>query len=128
MGQSIILQYIEWQFIDTPRGVLKAWKNCLKFNLNYWSVIVLIKTFFTHWRRYRFDYGKGFDFKRYFEVWTFNIISRILGMVLRSVLIVLGLVSEIFVFLIGLLVIWGWLVLPLLLILGLIFGFKLLLF
>ena len=125
--ENIIIQYIEWHFVDTPRGILRAWKNCLKFNLNYWSVILLIKTFFSHWRRYRYSYGKGFDFKRYFEVFTFNIISRVLGMILRSVLIIIGLASEIFVFLAGAIIFLFWLILPILIILSLWFGIKALL-
>ena len=124
---NIFFQYLEWHFIDTPRGILGAWKNCLKFNLNYWSVVILIKTFFTHWRRYRFNYGKGFDFKRYFEVFTFNLMSRVLGAVLRSFLIVAGLLTEIFIIIAGLMVFLFWLFLPILIILGLWFGIKVLL-
>ena len=123
---NIVIEYIEWHFIDTPKGILRAWKNCLKFNLNYWSVTILLKTFFSHWRRYGYDYGKGFDFKRYFEVFTFNMISRVIGAVLRSVLIVLGILTEIFVILAGLAVFLFWLALPLILILGIFYGFKIL--
>ena len=126
MGQNIFIQYFQWQFADVPKNVLKAWKNCLKFNLNYWSVPLLLRTLFSHWRRYKYSYGKGFDFKRYFEVFTFNMISRVLGAILRSVLITIGLATEIFVFLTGLIVILGWLILPFILLVGLFFGFKIL--
>lgn len=124
--ENIFLQYIEWHLIDTPRGILRAWKNCLKFNLNYWSVVILIKTFFSHWRRYRFDYGKGFDFKRYLEAWSFNMISRALGVVLRSVFVVLGLISEVFIFLAGMLVLAVWISLPVLMALGFFYGVRIL--
>ena len=126
MGQNIIFQYIEWHFSDAPKSILEAWKNCLKFNFNYWSVVFLIKTFFSHWRRYRYSYGKGFDLGRYFEVLTFNVISRILGAILRSFLVVLGIFTEILVILIGLFALIFWLILPILLILGFFYGFKLL--
>lgn len=124
---GIVILYLEWQFADAPRGILTAWKNCLKFNLEYWSVSILLKTFFSHWRRYGYSYGKGFDIGRYFEVFTFNIISRVLGAIMRSVLIMLGLAAEVIIFLLGLAVILFWLVLPVLLILGFFYGFKILL-
>ena len=126
MGQNIVFQYLEWHFADTPRGILRAWKNCLRFNLNFWSVIILIKTFFSHWRRYRYDYGRGFDIKRYFEVWTFNMISRVLGAILRSFLIVLGVLTEILVISAGFTVFLFWILLPFIVILGFIYGIKLL--
>lgn len=123
---NIFLQYIEWHFIDSPKGILKGWNNCLKFNLNYWSVMGLLKTFLSPWRRYRFGYGRGLDPGRYFEVFTFNIFSRVLGATLRSVFIILGLASEIFIFFVGLIVIWLWMILPVLLILGFFYGFRIL--
>ena len=69
-------------------------------------------------------YGRGFDLKRYFEAFTFNMISRSLGAVMRVVLIGVGLGIEIFLFLGGIVILIGWLVLPLILIFGLIFGFR----
>lgn len=127
VNQNIFFQYLEWHFADTPRGILRAWKNCLRFNLNYWSVVILIKTLFSHWRRYESSYGKGFDLKRYFEVFTFNVISRILGAIFRSFLIFFGLLTEILVVFIGSIVFLFWLVLPVLLILGIFYGFRILL-
>ncbi|MBI2041983.1 MAG: hypothetical protein HYT20_03120 [Candidatus Nealsonbacteria bacterium] len=125
MGQNIFFQYIEWQFVDSAKGILKAWKNCLSFNLNYWSVVLLLKTFFSHWRRYGYSYGKDFDFKRYFEVFTFNIISRVIGAILRSFLIVFGLLTEIFIIIAGLSIFLFWIFLPFLIIFGIFYGFKL---
>lgn len=126
MRQNIIIQYLGWQFWDVPRNILAAWRNCLRFNLNYWSVPLLLKTFFSHWRRYQYSYGRGINFKRYFEVFTFNMISRVLGAIMRSVLILLGLLTEIFVILVGAIIFLGWLFLPLFLIAGLFLGFKIL--
>jgi len=127
MGQNIFIQYLEWQFFDVPKNILQAWQNCLRFNLNYWSVPLLLKTLFSHWRRYQYSYGKGLNFKRYFEAFTFNMISRVLGAIMRSILIVLGLLTEIFVFLAGAIVFLIWLILPFLLAGGFFYGFKILL-
>jgi hypothetical protein len=123
-GQNIFFQWIFWQFFEVPKNILKAWRNFLKFNLNYFSIPLLLKTFFSPWRRYKVSYGKGFDFGKYFEALFSNLIFRTLGTILRSFLIFIGLLAEIFIILGGIIVFSGWLVLPALLIAGLIFGFK----
>ena len=126
IGQNIVSLWISWQFFDVPKNILKAWRNFLKFNLNYFSIPLLLKTFFSPWRRYIWYYPKGFDLGKYFEVFFSNLISRILGAVLRFFLIIIGILAEILIIFVGLMIFFGWLVLPILLIVGLIFGFKIL--
>lgn len=125
MGK-IILLYLEWHFMDRPKAIFEGWMNFLKFNLNYWSVPVLLKTYFSHWRRYQYSYGKGFNFGRYLEAFSFNIISRVIGAFMRSFLIISGLFTEFFIFAFGLFVFLLWLILPALLFLGFLYGFRIL--
>jgi hypothetical protein len=126
MGQNIFFQYIFWHFWESPKSVLIGWGNFLKFGLNYFSLPLLLKTLFSPWRRYSWSYGRGFDIKIYLEVFLSNLISRILGAVLRIFLIILGILFEIFIFFSGLIVFLGWLILPLLLIAGFFYGFSIL--
>lgn len=126
MSQNIFIKYLVWHFFDTSKGILRAWQNCLRFNLNHWSVPLLLKTWFSPWRRYQYSYGKGFDFGKYFEVFTFNMASRIIGAIMRSVLIVIGLLMEILVFFLGAAVLLTWLVLPFLILFSFIYGCKIL--
>ena len=124
--QSIVIQWLCWQFFDVPRGILKAWRNFLFFNFNYFSVVLLVKTFFSPWRRYQWSFGRGFDIKRWLEAFFSNLLSRILGAIVRSVIVTIGLITEAFIVVIGLIVFLGWLVLPVFLIAGLVFGFYIL--
>jgi len=125
--ENIFLQWLSWHFFDVPRSILIAWKNFLRFNLNYFSIPLLLKTLFSPWRRYQFTYGKGFDIGRYFTVFFSNLIFRLLGAVMRGFLIIIGLLVEIFIIFAGIIMFFGWLLFPALLIAGLIFGFKILL-
>lgn len=125
--QNIVFQYLSWQFLEMPRNILMAWGNFLKFNLNYFSIPLLLKTFFSPWRRYKVSYGKGFDIGGYFNAFISNLIFRILGAILRSVLIIIGLLVEAFIIFVGIIVFFGWLVLPAILIVGLVFGVKVIL-
>jgi len=126
VSQNILFQYFSWQFFDVPKKLIKAWKNFLLFNLNYFSIPLLVKTLFAPWRKYKMSYGRGFDAGRYAEAFLSNLIFRILGAIVRIFLIIIGLFVEILIIFGGIIVFFGWLILPALLIWGLIFGFKVL--
>ncbi len=126
--QNIFFQWLIWQFLDVPKGILAGWKNFLKFGFNYFSLFLLIKTLFSPWHKYTWAYPKGFDIGKYFEVFFSNLISRILGAVLRIFLIIIGILVEISLIFAGAIVLMVWLALPAILIAGLIFGFKILFF
>ena len=119
---NIFSQWLSWQFFDMPREILKAWKNFLKFNLNYFSVSLLIKTLFSPWRRIQASYGKGFDIGRYFSAFASNMIFRFLGAIVRSFLIFIALLVELLIVVLGIIAIFGWLALPVFLIFGFFFG------
>lgn len=122
----IFLLWIEWYFFDVPRAILRGWGNFLKFNLNYFSVPVLLKTFLSPWRRYSMSYGKRFDPGKFFEAFTFNMMSRGIGAVLRIFFIVIGVSIEIFIFLAGAITFLAWLISPIILIGGFFYGFTIL--
>lgn len=121
---AVFLQYLSWHFFDVPKKILKAFKNILLFNLEYFSIFLLLKTFFSHWRRYSFAYPRGFDIRAYTGVFFSNLISRILGAVVRTFLIVLGILVEILILLLGGIVFLGWFFFPFILVLLLYFGLK----
>lgn len=123
---TIFTQYLDWYLRDQPRIILKVWKNLLCFNLEYFSIPLLIKTFFSPWRKYAWLYGRGFNFGRYLEAFVSNLIFRALGAVLRFFLILIGIFLEILIILGGIVVLIGWFLLPIILIAALIFGFKIL--
>jgi hypothetical protein len=124
IGQNVFFQYFSWHFWGMPVNILKAWKNFLRFNLNYFSVPLLLKTLFSPWRRYKVSYGRGFDVGRCLEAAFSNLIFRIIGAILRSFLIIVGILAEILILFAGVVVFISWLILPALLIAGLIFGIQ----
>jgi len=127
MKNPVLIQALIWYFIDMPRGIMKAWKNFLVFGLNYFSLPLLLKTFFSPWRRYGESYGKLFEFWRNFETFIFNMMSRIIGVIFRTVFIFLGIFTVLFILIGGFLLLISWYILPVLLIVGLFFGVGLLL-
>ena len=122
--QDTIFHYFSWHFLEAPRNILAAWKNFLKFNLNYFSISLLLRTLFSPWHKYAWSYPRGFYPGKYLEIFVSNLISRTLGAILRVFMIIIGILAEIFIVFFGILILLSWLALPALLIGGLIFGIK----
>jgi hypothetical protein len=122
---NIFLQALVWQFFDAPKEILKGWRNFLLFNLNYFSIPILLRTFISPWRRYSYSYGKIFEIWNNIQVFVFNIMSRVIGAVLRSVFIIIGILVEILIIIVGAIMFIGWILLPILLLAGFLFGLRL---
>ena len=126
MRQPIILLYLRWHFLEAPRTILISIKNVLLFNLEYFSVVLLLKTLFSPWKRYQWSHSGGFSIKKSMEDLASNLISRTIGAVLRGFIIVAGLVTEVALFGVGVRIFLGWMILPLLIIVSLFYGIRLL--
>lgn len=116
ISRNIVWQYLEWHFYNQPKAILKAWKNFLLFNLNYFSVFPLIKTFFSPLHQYKWFYPRGLDIPKYLETFFSNIISRVLGAILRTFLILAGIFFGILILIIGFFIFFGWFIFPALLV------------
>lgn len=125
MKKALFIQYIQWHFFDVFGEIYTGWKNFLVFTFNYFSIGLLLETFFLHWHKYSLRYGKSVSPSWYFEVFVFNMMSRVIGMVLRIFMIIIGLLSEVFVFVLGISLLVVWVLLPLIIFLGFLFGLRL---
>ena len=125
---NILAKSFIWYFFDVTKEILKGWRNFLVFNLNYFSLVLLLRTLFSPWRRYHYSYGKGFSPKRYINVFVFNMMSRLIGSLFRIGLIILGVLVEVFIVIAGIILTFGWILLPFILLFGLIFGFRLIVY
>ncbi len=123
---SVFLRLLVWHYRTASGQILKAWKNFLLFNGRYFSLGLLFRTLFSHWRRYRESYGRGFDPKRYAMVFLGNAVSRALGCFVRVIVILAGLFVEAVVFAVGLVLFLFWLAMPAVIIAGLYAGAALL--
>ncbi|MDD5750510.1 MAG: hypothetical protein PHU56_02580 [Candidatus Pacebacteria bacterium] len=120
--RNILIAFIDWHFHGAPKGIIRAWRAFLFFNLRYFSVGELLKTLFSPWHKMTDSYGRGFDPQRFVTVFLGNMISRVMGALVRVVFIVIGLVFEFFILIIGLAVLLFWILLPVWLVLGLFAG------
>jgi hypothetical protein len=121
---NILTKYLYWQLIITPKKVLSIIRNYLSFGLEFFSIGETLRSLFSPWRRYLWDYGRGFDIARYLEVFLSNIITRTIGFVMRLFLILFFLIYEVVVLALGIILFFASIVYPFVFIWAIIYGFK----
>ena len=114
--ENIIAMWFSWHFYEAPKFLIGVWQNYIFFVSNYFSLPLLLATFFSPWRRYAWRYPRGFDIGEYYKVFISNIFSRIIGAMMRFVFIVLGIMAQIFTIITGLIIILFWVLIPLIII------------
>lgn len=119
--ENILVLWFFWQFYEMPKFLLGVWKNYIFFALNYFSLPILLKSLFSPWRKYRWNYPKWFNIGEFFSTLISNMFSRLLGALMRVVLIVIGILFQIFVIFAGLIIFLAWVLVPFAVIAGFIF-------
>ena len=115
--KTLFRQSLEWYLFDKPKVLIKAWFNCLRFYLKFFSIIILLKTLFAPWKKYEWTrQTRGFNPKEALKVHFSNLISRILGAIVRGIMIFIGLLVELIVFFVGVGIIIIWFLLPIIMI------------
>lgn len=110
--ENIITAWIVWHLYEMPQLLFLIWKNFLHFAFTFFSITVLIKTFFSPWHRIVLYYPKSFSIEGYYATFISNLFSRFIGMIARSIFIIFGFAISVFVFLLGFFVILIWILMP----------------
>jgi hypothetical protein len=111
-NMNIILSYFYWQIILTPKKLILIIKDFIIFGIDFFSIKETLRTLFSPWRRSTCDYGRGFDFQRYFEAFSSNLIARILGFIMRLFLLFFFALYETIVLIVGPIVLLVFLLYP----------------
>jgi ATP-dependent Clp protease ATP-binding subunit ClpA len=107
-----VFDYFLWHYLQAPKKYLQIWGNYLRYFVGYlFPVGSLLKTLLAPWKRDVLSYGRGFELKKWLETMVMNQFSRVIGAVIRSIVIVFALFVEFFAFIFGFLgfIFWlGW--------------------
>src|SRR4030042_4311029 len=97
----IAIVFWRWYYGQAIKDILTAWRNYIIFSLNYFSIPLLLKTLFAPWKRDITRKPRGFDFGEFFEYFSFNAVSRVIGFFVRLLTVVAGIVFFFLVIILG---------------------------
>ncbi len=119
------LLFIQWLLLDAPATYLRYGKEVTLALYQYFSMSLLGRTLFDPWRHDAIAMDR-LPIRYWFQAILSNTTSRTIGFVIRFVTILSGL-SAIFIWNLGLFIfLIAWYTLPILLIISVLYGFKLL--
>ncbi|MEK7091363.1 MAG: hypothetical protein AAB900_00025 [Patescibacteria group bacterium] len=110
----ILLNYFLWHYGEALGSLLALYRNFFRFVLNFFSLPLMFRTWISPWRRLNEDYQGGlFNAGQWAEALTVNILMRLVGFLIRTLIIVIALSTLILLTLFLPLAFLAWLVLPL---------------
>ncbi len=120
----MLIDYLNWQFVVGPKWLMLLLWNLERASLRFFSIKLMFRTLLAYWHKDAMVFSGG-TLSKYATILLWNLISRLIGFIVRSVIIILWLlVQTVFLPLAGtilvLFVLW-----PILLILGLAIGLSL---
>ena len=123
---KLITIFIKWYFLEIPIKIVNLVYQYSITIIKIYSFVFLLKTFFSPWKNQSYAYpDKGFDINRILEVWTSNMVSRIVGAFVRFFTILIGLITLVITIIIGSFCLFIWVTYPILFIVLIITSFVL---
>lgn len=109
---SAFFGYLKWHYGRALITTFSFWRNILVFLFNFFSIKSLSSNFFTPWKRLADNYPKRFNLQIYFGNFVINTLMRIVGVILRTIILIIGLSCCILYIILLPLTILFWLALP----------------
>lgn len=107
------MQFIFWHYSFGLKFYLYRYYSALSSVVHYFSLNLLIPTLFAPWKKLVIsDNKKGFDIMEWLNVTSFNMVSRVIGAIVRIVLFFTGSIILLVILLFGSLGVFIWLLLP----------------
>jgi hypothetical protein len=115
--------YIRWHYGRALQSIFEINANFMWFLWHFFSVGLMLSTFFAPWQRIQEEHVHGLDIGNYFSTTIINSVMRLVGIVIRSVFISIGCLAIVLTSVAGILFFVVWLALPLVIIVSFILGF-----
>lgn len=112
---SIAQDYFRWHYTAALTEMFHLWLNFLWFTIHFFSLPQLARSLFAPWKRMTEGRGNAWSFEDLASFVIINFISRLIGALLRTIIIVLGLIALILMITVGVVVYVFWILAPALL-------------
>ncbi|MEN9920255.1 MAG: hypothetical protein RL538_148 [Candidatus Parcubacteria bacterium] len=109
---NIISDYFRWHYSKAFKELFHVWINFLWFITHFFSLKELLISLFSPWRRMVEAKQEGWSFEGFLSYIIINILSRLVGFIMRSGVIVTGTICLLLIVALGLTTIALWVVLP----------------
>src|SRR3989344_3533372 len=83
----LISSYTKWHYTEGFKDLSRNWKSFILFILHFFSLGFLFRTWLAPFGRLNEEYKKGFNAEVFFETLVVNTLMRIVGFVLRTIVI-----------------------------------------
>lgn len=123
---TIMHHYILWHYTKAFGEMAHISKNFIWFTVNFFSLPQLIRSYFAPWKRMTEERGDVFNFEEMAGYVIINILSRVVGMVLRTCIILTGSVALLLLLMATITTFVFWIAAPAVLLLCLVLGVTLL--
>lgn len=124
---GLCFSYFFWHYTRALAELLGICRNLLWFVYHFFSLGVLGKTLFSPWQKLDEPYKKGFRPSAFFETFVINIVMRIVGFLVRSFVIIFGATIWLIVLIAEAVFFLSWLLLPLVIVVFIVSGVRLML-
>ncbi len=109
--------YLRWQFVAGPRWLAQTLWNFELALLQFFSVGLMLRTLFAHWHKDAVAYTRR-SFTEIFIAFAWNQISRTIGFIIRSAVLISWAIVQTFYLAVGLSLLIAFIAWPFLAIVG----------
>ncbi len=117
-----VFYYLKWHYSKALSDLIELAKNFIWFTFHFFSIGLLFQTFFTPWKRLSEQNTKGFSLEGFMSAIIVTTIMRLVGMIVRTFVILFGLISILAMVVTFIIAFVIWLLAPILLVAILVMG------
>lgn len=119
---GFLIDYLRWHYTTAFADILHVAKNFVRATAELFSIKLLLKTFFKPIYRIKESYAGGLDFEGLFTMIITNTLMRLVGVLVRTLFIVCGLIALLIMVVLIVVAYVVWLVAPFIGVVAFIFG------
>lgn len=109
---SVVNHYMLWHYSLAFKEIFHVWSNFIWFTIHFFSIPQLVKSWLSPWKRIVEERGKKWDLEDFAGYIVIGFFSRLIGFILRSIVITIGLICLTVVIFGGIITYFFWLFAP----------------
>jgi hypothetical protein len=122
MFLSNLHHYFVWHYTRAITEWFHIWGNLLWFIVHFFSLPLMVRSWLAPWKRISEPHQSAWDIEEWASSFLINALSRLIGILLRTLLIIIGVITLIGLLIAGTLIALSWVIAPVAIILLLILG------